>query len=272
LDAVSALAERIDGIGLLAGPANVVMQLSWPAVGHGVVESRVHRGRLTEHPVKRARTTATYLAVAAMGTDSERQRYARAVDRAHAQVRSGPGSPVVYNAFDPELQLWVAACLYKGAEDVITRVWGPMDDDAAEDLYRASQSLGTTLQVQPAMWPPDRAAFEAYWQAGLERVSIDRTVRDYLYEVLSLRFLPVPAWLSAPAGRVNTWMSTGFLPAEFRTAMGLEWTARDEARFDCLIRALAATRRPLPGPVRRFPLNLYLLDFRLRSALGLRLV
>ncbi len=102
------------GVALLAGPANVIMQLARPGVGYGVMESRVESGRIDLHPIKRARTTFTYLAVATAGTDAQKAAFRRAVNRAHAQVRSTPDSPVQYNAFDPELQLWVAACLYKG--------------------------------------------------------------------------------------------------------------------------------------------------------------
>src|SRR5579875_744412 len=185
---MAARLDRIDGIaGILAGPANVVMQLSWPAVAYGVLESKVHSGRLTEHPLKRFRTTFTYLAVATMGTERERRRFRRAVDGAHASVHSGPESPVSYDAFDPELQMWVAACLYKGAEDVADLLWGPMDDDAAEEFYRTSAALGTTLQVRPEMWPRDRAAFRAYWAEGLGRISIDEPVRSYLYDMIALR-------------------------------------------------------------------------------------
>ena len=43
--------------------------------------------------------------------------------------------------------------------------------------------LGTTLQVPPEMWPPDRAAFDRYWQQQLDKVHIDDTVRDYLYPI-----------------------------------------------------------------------------------------
>lgn len=269
-------ADRIDGMaGLLAGPANVVMQLSRPQVGYGVVESTVRSGRITDHPLKRGRTTVTYLAVAIMGTDADRRRYRRAVDSAHAAVRSGPSSPVEYNAFDPDLQMWVAACLYRGAEDMTTRFWGPMDDATAEEFYRESARLGTTLQVPPEMWPADRAAFEEYWAAALQRVSVDPTVREYLLEVVTLRFLHLPGPLMnlvKPVGRFYLWLTTGFLPAEFRAAMELEWSESDQARFDRLIGIIAATRRPLPAVVRRAPLNLYLWDFRLRSALGWRVV
>ena len=267
------LADRIDGVaGLLAGPANVVMQLSRPEVGYGVLESTVHSGRITEHPFKRGRTTFTYLAVATLGSDADRRRYRRAVDSAHAAVRSGPQSPVEYNAFDPELQLWVAACLYRGAIDAITRFRGPLDDESADQFYRESARLGTTLQVPPDMWPANREAFEAYWAAAMARVSVDPAIRKYLLEVVTLRFLPLPGLVINPIGRFYQWLTTGFLPAEFRTAMGWEWTDSDQDRFDRLIGIIAATRRPLPAVVRRAPLNVYLWDFRLRSALGLRVV
>ncbi len=47
------------GMALLAGPANVIMQLARPGVGYGVLESRVESGRVDRHPIKRARTTFT---------------------------------------------------------------------------------------------------------------------------------------------------------------------------------------------------------------------
>ena len=45
------------------------MELARPGVGYGVMESRVESGRVDRHPIKRARTTFTYLAVALRGTD-----------------------------------------------------------------------------------------------------------------------------------------------------------------------------------------------------------
>ena len=61
------------GVGLLAGAANVIMQLASPGVGYGVMESRVESGRIDRHPIKRARTTFTYLAVAATARPSRRR-------------------------------------------------------------------------------------------------------------------------------------------------------------------------------------------------------
>lgn len=95
----------LDGIGaVLAGTANVIMQLALAPVGYGVLESKVESGQVILHPVKRARTTFTYLAVALLGNATERDRYREAVNGSHRLVRSGASSPVRYNAFDPALQ------------------------------------------------------------------------------------------------------------------------------------------------------------------------
>ncbi|MBO0731240.1 MAG: DUF2236 domain-containing protein [Acidimicrobiaceae bacterium] len=265
------IGDEINGIGgLLAGTANVIMQLSWPPVGYGVLESTVDSGQVFRHPLKRTRTTLTYLAVAMFGSEGERQAFREAVNRSHAAVHSGPDSPVEYNAFDPDLQRWVAACLYWGSRDLRIRLRGPMDDATAEGFYREAARFATTLQVKPDQWPPDRLAFDAYWDAALSRVSIDGPVRAYLEDLMRLRFLPGP--VQRLFGGWSQFVTTGFLPAPFREAMRLPWTGADERRFDRLVRSLAAFDRRAPGMVRRFPYNVLLWDMRARRRLGRPLV
>lgn len=252
----------MDGAALLASTANVVMQLAQPPVGYGVLESKVESGQVMRHPVRRARTTVTYLSVAFLGTPEERRAYRRQVNRSHALVQSDPGSPVRYDAFDPRLQLWVAACLYRGALDVRTRLHGPVDEATADAIYRECRRLGTMLQVPEQMWPPDRAAFERYWASAMAVVQIDPPVRDYLDRLIGLDYLPRP--VAAAFGPVNRFLTTGFLPPPFREQMRLPWTERDQRAFALLIGLVAAAGRVLPGPVTRFPFNACLADFRLR--------
>ena len=176
-------ADGLMGVALLAGPANVVMQLGRPGVAYGVMESRVESGRIDRHPVKRARTTFTYLAVAGRGTDQQKAAFRRAVNRAHAQVHSTDESPVKYNAFDKNLQLWVAACLYKGSVDIRRIFVGEIDDETADQHYRDGITLATTLQVTPEMWPADRVAFDKYWAEQLDQIHIDDATREFLYPI-----------------------------------------------------------------------------------------
>lgn len=153
------VADLLNPAALLLPAANVIMQLSMPGVGYGVLESPVDSGNVYKHPFKRARTTGTYLAVATIGTESDRALIRAAVDTAHRQVRSTPSSPVSYNAFDPKLQLWVASCLYRYFVDQHEFLHGPLDDTTADAVYLDAARLATTLQVPERMWPPDRAAF-----------------------------------------------------------------------------------------------------------------
>ncbi|MBK0869827.1 MAG: DUF2236 domain-containing protein [Saccharopolyspora sp.] len=262
--------ELILGAGLLAGGANVIMQLARPGVGYGVVESKVESGNIFKHPVKRTRTTLTYLAVATMGTDEERKQFRRATNRSHAQVRSGPDSPVSYNAFDKNLQLWVAACLYRGVEDTYNLLIGELADDEIDELYRRAITLGTTLQVTEDMWPPNRKAFEEYWNDALDQVHVDDTVRAYLHQIAVLGFMP--RWVSLPLGGFNKFITTGFLPPRFREEMRLPWTDRDQRRFERMMRRLGAVVRRLPPVLRKFPFNYYLWDVRRRIKAGKPLV
>ena len=262
--------KAIVGAAIMAGGANVIMQLARPAVGYGVIESRVESGQLHRHPIKRTRTTLSYLSVAIMGADADKAAYRKAVNRSHAQVRSTPASPVAYNAFDPELQLWVAACLYRGVEDAYRAFIGPITPDVQEPLYQSAAALGTTLQVPADAWPADRAAFEAYWTEAMKKVSIDEPVRRHLLGIAELDFLPLPIRLVF--GRFNRFVTTGFLPPEFREHMRLPWSARDQRWFDRFIALNRVLARLQPGPLRRFPFNFLLWDVRWRIRTGRRLV
>jgi uncharacterized protein (DUF2236 family) len=253
----------------LAGGANVVMQLSWPEVGYGVHESKWDRGALVKHPFKRARTTGTYLSVAMVGTDRDIAIFREAVNDAHRVVRSGPDSPVAYNAFSPELQLWVAACLFYGPYDYYRRVYGEPRPEVAEAFYRQCSRFATSLQVPADKWPPTLADFWDYWEASLARVSIDDTIREMLMDILSARFLPRP--LPRLVGPAVRFVNVGFLPPEFREAMGLTWTEADERRLRRVLRGVRLLNRITPGPIRRAPVYVNLWDMRIRHRLGLRL-
>jgi uncharacterized protein (DUF2236 family) len=266
--------DGLMGVALLAGPANVIMQLGRPGVGYGVLESRVESGRVDRHPIKRARTTFTYLAVATKGSDAQKAAFRRAVDGAHAQVYSTDESPVKYNAFDKDLQMWVAACLYKGAVDVYRVFIGEMDDETADRHYAEGMSLGTTLQVPAEMWPADRAAFDRYWQDSLDGVHIDDTVREYLYPIAASRVpgVKLPGPLQRWSDGSALLITTGFLPQKFRDEMRLPWDARRQRRFDRLMAVLRTVNHLMPRFVRQFPFNVLLTDLDRRIRTGHPLV
>jgi uncharacterized protein (DUF2236 family) len=266
------LRDVLGMIGMAAG-ANVIMQLSLLPVGYGVAKSTVDSGRVDKHPLKRARTTGAFLAVALLGDEEERRAIRNGIDRAHALVRSAPGDPVAYNAFDPELQLWVAACLYKGVEDIYRLQHPDPDPTRLDALYRHSARLGTTLQVSEEMWPADRDAFAAYWDRGLQRVEMDELTREYLQGIADMSFVVAPLgaagkplrWLLRPVGRL---FALGFLPPPFRDELRLPWSEGRQRRFESVVRFLAAVIGRLPPQIRDIPTDLLLADCRRRIRSG----
>lgn len=266
--------ENLHGFALAAGGANVIMQLARLPIGHGVAKSTVDSGRVDKHPIKRLRTTAAYLVIASLGTKDERLALRREIDRVHAQVRSAPSDTVQYDAFDPELQLWVAACLYKGFEDILELTDGRLDDDLVDNVvYPHGRRFATTLQVPPEMWPEDRAAFEEYWRRGVAAIEMDDLTRQYLVDLADRRFLadkagPLGALLRPWLRRSGRFTTLGFLPEEFRRELGLPYDERMLERHRRLYRAVGRISKRLPRPLRQFPLNLYLWDTRRRLARG----
>lgn len=253
--------QAVEASVLLGAGAAIMNQLAMPGVGDGVVE---HSDTL-ERPLDRLRTTLTYVYVVALGSDEERAAVAQMVNRAHAPVRS-PGR---YSAFDPELQLWVAATLSQLGEHLQERVFGPLDADVRERLYRQTWAYGTLLQVEPGAWPPTRAAFDAWWDASLGRLGATPEVRVYCRELVAQR--GAPAYLR-PLRPLQSLMTRGLVPPETRAALDLPWSRRDQWLFDLFWRVFPPAYRLLPRPLRHLPATLYLRDFRRRRRQGRRVI
>lgn len=255
---------------IMDAAANVIMQLAIRPVGRGVLESTVESGQVMRHPVKRGRTTLTYLAVAMLGTEDERALYRESVNLSHRPVHSGPDSPVRYNAFDPDLQLWVAACLYRGFLDTLTLLGREFDEPTAAAFHRFSARLGTTLQVPAERWPADLVTFWQYWDEKVAELEIDEPTRAYLRRIADLSFLP--RIVSLPLGRLSEFVTRGLLPTPFRAAMQYPWSERDQRRFDRLMSLVATANRFVPPIAQRMPYNVLLWDMRRRVKHGRPLV
>lgn len=239
---------------LIGAGATVLLQLALPGVGRGVAE---HSSTL-ERPLDRLRTTMTYVYAVTLGTPEEKQAVVRLVNKAHVPVRSER-----YNAFDPELQLWVAATLYRNGSDMYRRFFGELADADADRLYRQSAVYGTALQVRDDMWPATRAEFDAYWDRMIESAEVDDQVRAYVRGLLSGGKAPLPVRLTMPLQRFFT---IGLLPPRVRDQFALPWSPRDQRRFDRLMTVLPVVYRRVPRPIRQVTATYYLWDMRRRLA------
>ncbi|MFT3715867.1 MAG: oxygenase MpaB family protein [Gordonia sp. (in: high G+C Gram-positive bacteria)] len=263
-DKPAVITEAVEFWQLAGAAANVVMQLGWTEVAYGVMESKVESGSLMKHPWKRARTTTQYLSVAILGTEEERIALRKAIDSAHRHVKSDADSPVKYNAFNRELQLWVAACLYVGLEDTHQLLHGLMSEDDAELFYQTGKVLGTTLQVTDEMWPATRKDFDVYWNTACERVVIDDRTHAYLNDLVDLKM--INPFIRLPFKHMLRFLTVGFLPPIYQEQLGLVWTDRQRRSFEALFRFVSTTNRFLPAWLRRGGANAAMVDFRWRRS------
>lgn len=248
---------------LLAGAGRaLLLQLADPAVGRGVDEHSTFVGR----PVNRLKGTLTYVYAIVYGTDEQVKEVRRRVNRAHVPVRSeAEGKSPGYNAYDPELQLWVVATLYDTAITIIEKIYGPLDDESADAMYQDYARLGTALQVPPGMWPEDRAAFSRYWSGRISTLRAEeggvRVGRGLLYPKHTA------PWYRAimPSAR---FLTAGLLPEHLRKDFGLPWSDRHEHRFNRTIKILAVTYPKLPQGIRHWFKNYCLssLDAEIRAS------
>lgn len=238
----------------LGAGAAVLLQMAQPGVGLGVAE---HSATL-QRPLDRLRTTMTYIYALTLGTEEERRTIGTLVNRAHGPVRSDR-----YSAFDPQLQLWVAATLYRGGTALTELFHWPLPADNAEALYREAAVYGTTLQMPAAAWPADRAAFERYWCAMLDGLQVEEPVRRYVHALLDGG--AVPWWLRGLMP-LQRFVTRGLLPQSLRTAYGLPWTTRDQQRWERFCRWAPRLYWWTPAFLRHLPARCVLADMRRRMA------
>jgi uncharacterized protein (DUF2236 family) len=258
--------RMLSGLALAPAGANVIMQLSRLPIGHAVAASKAPSGSLAKHPVKRTRTTLGYIMIALFGSEHERDVLRAEVNAQHRLIHSDGGDAVTYDAFDPELQLWVAACMYRGSLDAIAFLRGRSDDEERELLLRRCARFATTLQVPLSMWPSDHAAFDQYWDEAVQGIAVDDVTRAFLLGIASLKFLPRP--FARVLGPFHLFLTSGFLPEPFRQELGIEWTPRQQATFERFTHAAGAVNRHIPKSLREFPWNVVEFDTRRRIRTG----
>ncbi|MCW4457634.1 oxygenase MpaB family protein [Microbacterium sp. MPKO10] len=232
---------------IAGGGAAILLQIADERVGLGVADHSDFAAR----PLNRLHATLTYVYVQVYGTNAERRYVARKVGVAHRPVRAAAvGERPAYSASDPDLQLWVAATLYRTAITMYERIHGALPDAVAESIYREYAVLGTALGMPKRLWPASRAAFDEYWNAAHADLTVTPEARRVARELLHPR--AVPLWLKAamPLARLVT---AGLLDTDLREAYGLPWSRARQRRFDTVLTVTRMLWRTLPRGIRHLP-------------------
>jgi uncharacterized protein (DUF2236 family) len=253
-----ATAEHIAGeaLYLAGGGRALLLQIAHPAVGRGVVEHSDFANRMME----RLHATMTFVYASVYATPEEFAIVRRSVNRAHAPVRAEAGqSGPAYNAYDPQLQLWVAATLYETMITLYERFFGPLPDDDADRVYREFTVLGSALQVPSSLWPANRREFTRYWEQMIASLQPTDATREVARQILYPKGIPVWLRLLFPQARLVT---AGLLPASVRGDFGLDWDDRHQRRYDRWMRWAVSVYPRLPRSWRTRPKEQYLRRLR----------
>lgn len=241
---------------IAGGGAAILLQIADERVGLGVARHSDFASR----PLDRLHATLTYVYVQAYGTAAERRFIARTVGVAHRPVQAdADGQHPAYSASDPDLQLWVAATLYRTAISVYERIYGPLPSDTAEHIYREYAVLGTALGMPKQLWPANRAAFDVYWLNAYSALRVTPDARRVARDLLHPRVAPAGLKTAMPLARLVT---AGLLDDGLRDAYGLPWSPSRQRRFEAFITIMRMLWPRLPRGIRHLPAIALLRHFR----------
>ncbi|KAH8881399.1 hypothetical protein GQ53DRAFT_888444 [Thozetella sp. PMI_491] len=248
-----------EGILLAGGALAILLQVASPGVGAGVNEHSNFAYRVQD----RLRTTLTYVYCMGFGTPNEKRAIVEMIHKAHAPVTGTLADGTTYKADDPDLQLWVAATLYATGLDVYQRVFGPVPEAEADQMYREYSIVASSLKVPPEMWPRTRADFWEYWDRMIATLEITDHARSVARDLLSLKNAPLKFRVLMPFVRLTT---VEWMPERIREGYGLKVSRRKHAFYkvnEALVRAIYPA---LPMKLRTYPVKHYLADMRHRLA------
>jgi uncharacterized protein (DUF2236 family) len=240
----------------LSGPRALLMMAAHPVAFEGFFMATGSLG----DPYKRLQRTAQVMDAIAWRSKDEADRATRRVRTMHARARGtlprdagrfGAGTP--WAADDPELLLWIVACLVDSAVLVYERYvtsLSPAERDAYWADYRV---VGRLFGLRDADMPASWSAFQTYMKDMLRSgdLHVTPTAREVGIDVV-LR-PPVPLKVR-PLVELANFITVGLLPGRVRRGYGFSW---DPARALAVRGGAEYVKRVLvpllPGSVRYVP-------------------
>jgi len=251
---------------LLGWSRAILLQFAHPLIAAGIYEHSQFRARPST-AVHRLRQTVRAMLDLTFGTPSDRHRTLDRIRAIHRRVHGALPADVGpfpagtrYSAEDPELVLWVHATLIESIPIFYRMLVAPMTEEQRDTYCSEAASVAVALGARASEMPMTGAALDEYMARmhASGRIVVSEQAKELADAVLSPPFGP----LAAPGTFANRLLTLGTLPAPLREQYGYDWTARDQRRFERLVRTLAGLRRVLPSTVATWRAS------RRRAALG----
>ena len=244
---------------LFGGARALLMHAAHPLVVAGARET----GFYERDPWKRLERTLILTYAITFGTSLDARRAAERINEVHRHVNGiDPVTGMPYDAFDPELLLWVHGCLVDSALRFEELTVGALTAEDRERFHREQMVVAELLHLPKSDIPPTVADLRAY----IDRVVDSGILRvtDASESVAALFRDPPPDAQWRPIlRRVSGW-AFGTLPPKLRRAYGVRWNPLREARLRAELGALRTVRPAIP---RRFRLIMpaHLAERRVRA-------
>jgi len=224
---------------LFGGARAVLMQAAHPLVIAGARET----GFYERNPWRRLQRTLVLTYTITFGSRTEADAAAERINDVHTRVKGvDPVTGLPYDGLDPDLVLYVHACLVDSALLFEAATVGRLDDAGRQRFHEEQMLAAEMVRIPRSAIPPTVPALRAYLQAvydsGILRVeeAAERVAALFRDPPREAEWRPVLAGVSR--------LAFGTLSPELRSIYGVELTP---ARRAAMHAAFAATRwfRPL---------------------------
>ncbi len=153
------------------GLAAILLQIADPIIAKGIAEN----SNFARNPMRRLKRTLMYVYAVHIGTEEQRKKMANMVNAAHKNVQG---------AYNPDQQLWVAATLYFAGKKVHEFMYGKLDPELDQYIYKRFGRLGFVLQLPEEYWPETTNEFDIYWNQKLNELSFTEQANTIAQQLL----------------------------------------------------------------------------------------
>jgi uncharacterized protein (DUF2236 family) len=234
---------------MLGGARALLMHAAHPLVVAGARQTQMY----TRDPWARLERTLRLNYMVTFGTKTQADATARHVNAVHAAIHgidSVTGRP--YDALDPELLLWVHACLVDTSLVMERLVVGDLDPPGRQRFYEESLVQAELLALPRSAMPPTVEELSDY-MTGVMSSGVLRST-DGSEAVGALIRHPPPETPSRRLWRLISFWSFGLLPEEIRRDVySVAWSHAQELALRASLRGARYLRPLAPSNLRFIP-------------------
>ncbi|MBI3648359.1 MAG: DUF2236 domain-containing protein [Actinobacteria bacterium] len=230
---------------LFGGARALLMQAAHPLVIAGARET----GFYERNPWKRLQRTLILTYTITFGTKAEAHAAADRINEVHSRVKGvDPVTGRPYDGLDPELLLWVHACLVESALLFEELTVGGLDEAGRQRFHEEQMLVAEMVKVPREIVPATFPALRAYVAETIDRG--DLLVTDAARKVAGLFTDPPRDAQWRPVLKAVSRLAFGTLPTELREMYGIRLGPGRRAAMRTAFAATRALRPILPSRYR----------------------